>query len=156
MVTGNNIYVFQTTIQCMCNNPTDYMHLGHPTEVRVQKLRKSPWARTNIGVMVTDAVGTHEIATIINLSPDGAHLRAPRSLGDPGRTLRLAFPASMEELATTLEIEAKIKHAYAPKVAPGSAASMLEYGVAFSNVSPSDALWLKALVYRHIAEGYMA
>jgi len=62
----------------------------------------------------------------------------------------------MEELATTLELDAKIKHVYAPKVTPGSAATMLEYGVAFSSISSDDALWLKALVYRHIAEGYLA
>jgi len=156
MVTGNNIYVFQTSIQSMHTSPTHYMHLEHPVEVRVQKLRKSPWAKTNLGVMVTDALGAHQIATIINLSPDGAHLRAPRSLGESGKTLRLSFPATMEELATTLELDAKIKHVYAPKATPGSAATMLEYGIAFSNVSSADALWLKALVYRHIAEGYLA
>jgi hypothetical protein len=156
MVTGSNIYVFQTAIQSMCISPTHYMHLEHPAEVRVQKLRKSPWAKTNLGVMVTDALGAHEIATIVNLSPDGAHLRAPRALGEPGKTLRLSFPANMDELATTLDIDAKIKHVYAPKVTPGSSATMLEYGIAFSNVSPADALWLKGLVYRHIAEGYLA
>jgi len=156
MVTGNNIYVFRTNIQSMCTSPTHYMHLEHPAEVRVQKLRKSPWARTNIGVMVTDELGAHEIATIVNLSPDGAHLRAPRALGETGKTLQLSFPANMEELATTLDIHAKIKHAYTPKAAPDSVASMLEYGVAFSNVSAEDALWLKGLVYRHIAEGYLA
>lgn len=156
MVTGNNIYVFQTAIQSMYTSPTNYMHLEHPAEVRVQKLRKSPWAKTNLGVMVTDALGAHEVATIVNLSPDGAHLRAPRSLGEPGKTLRLSFPANMEELATTLDLDAKIKHVYAPRVTPGSAATMLEYGIAFSNVSAADALWLKALVYRHIAEGYLA
>jgi len=156
MVTGNNIYVFQTTIQSMHVTPTHYMHLEHPSEVRVQKLRKSPWAKTNIGVMVTDELGANEIATIINLSPDGAHLRAPRSLGEQGKLLKLSFPANMEELGATLDLNAKIKHVYAPKVTPDSAVTMLEYGVAFSSVSPADALWLKALVYRHIAEGYMA
>ena len=62
----------------------------------------------------------------------------------------------MEELATTLDIDAKIKHVYEPKVTPDSSASMLEYGIAFSNVSAANALWLKGLVYRHIAEGYLA
>lgn len=30
---------------------------------------------------------------------------------------------------------------------------MLEYGIAFANLSDQDKLWLKCLVYRHIAEG---
>lgn len=156
MVTGSNIYVFQTAIQRLCTSPAHYMHLNHPAEVRVQKLRKSPWAKVNLGVTVTDALGAHEIASLVNLSPDGAHLRAPRTLGEPGKALRLSFYATLDELGTTLNLNATIKHVHAPKAGQEGEASMLEYGVAFRNVTAADALWLKALVYRHIAEGYLA
>lgn len=155
MVAGSNVYVFQTAIQLLCTSPTHYMHLNHPAEVRVQKLRKSPWARVNLGVTVTDMQGIHEYVSMVNLSPDGAHLRAPRALGETGKALRLSFPAVMDELGITLNINATIKHVHTPKTSldePG----MLEYGVEFRNVTTSDALWLKVLVYRHIAEGYLA
>ncbi|MEO8331233.1 MAG: flagellar brake protein [Gallionella sp.] len=156
MVTGNNIYVFQTAIQRLCTSPTHYMHLNHPAEVRVQRLRKSPWAKVNFGVNVTDAQGGHEVASIVNLSPDGAHLRAPRPLGETGKVLRISFHATMDELGATLKIDGKIKHVYAPNTSRVSVANMLEYGIAFNNVSAADSLWLKALVYRHIAEGLLA
>lgn len=156
MVTGSNIYVFQTTIQRLCTSPIPYLHLNHPAEVRVQKLRKSPWAKVNLGVTVTDTLGFHEYASLVNLSPDGAHLRAPRSLGETGKALRLSFHVTMDELATTLNLNATIKHVHAPKAGMETAASMLEYGVAFRNVTSTDSLWLKVLVYRNIAEGYLA
>jgi hypothetical protein len=33
---------------------------------------------------------------------------------------------------------------------------VLEYGLAFRNLTVEDELWLRGLVYRHIAEGDMA
>jgi len=156
MVTGNNIYVFQTTIQRLCISPIHYMHLDHPAEVRVQKLRKSPWAKVNLGVTLTDAQGVYEVARLVNLSPDGAQIHAPRTLGKPGKALRITFHATMDELKTTLNLDATILNVYPSKSGQEPEADTLEYGIAFSNVSAADALWLKGLVYRHIAEGYLA
>ena len=129
------------------------MHLDYPLEVRVQKLRKSPWVRLNLGVTVTDAQGAHEAARLVNLSPDGAQLHAPPTLGKPGETLRLSFHATLDELKTTMNLEATILHVYAPRAGREAEANMLEYGIAFRNVTTSDALWLKGMIYRHIAEG---
>jgi len=156
MVTGNNIYAFKATIQNLCITPAHYMHLNCPAEVRVQKLRKSPWVRMNLGATVTDAQGAHEAARLVNLSAEGAQLHAPPSLGEPGDALRLSFHATLDELKTTLNLDATILHVHAPQAARETEANILEYGVAFRNVAAADALWLKGLVYRHIAEGYLA
>jgi hypothetical protein len=156
MVTGNNIYAFQCAIQRLCISPSNYMHLAYPPEVRVQKLRKSPWVRVNLGVTVTDAQGAHEAARLVNLSPDGAQLHAPSTLGEAGAALRLTFHAELDELKTTLHLDATILHVHAPEAGRGVEANMLEYGIAFRNVAAADALWLKGLVYRHIAEGNLA
>ncbi len=156
MVTGNNIYAFQSSIQRLCISPINYMHLDCPTEVRVQKLRKSPWARMSLGVTVTGAQGEHEAARLVNLSPDGAQFHAPPTLGKPGDVLRLSFHVALDELKTTLNLNAAILHAYAPQPVLEAEDNLLEYGVAFRDVTAEDALWLKGLVYRHIADGYLA
>lgn len=156
MVTGNNIYVFQTSIQRLCTSPTPYLHLNDPSEVRVQKLRKSPWARVNLAVEVTDAQDAHATARLVNLSPDGARLNGPPTLGGPGGKLRISFLATMDDLKTTLNLDVTILNVHAPKIGQEVEEDMLEYGIAFSNISAADALWLKGLVYRHIAEGYLA
>ncbi|MBI5889916.1 MAG: flagellar brake protein [Nitrosomonadales bacterium] len=156
MVTGSNIYAFQTPIQRLCVSPVHYMHLEYPTEVRAQTLRKSPWARVNLSATSTDARGAHEVVRIVNLSPDGAQLHAPIPLGKPGDTLRLSFHADMDDISTALSLDATILHAHAPHPGQTAESNMLEYGIAFRDVPAADALWLKGLVYRHIAEGYLA
>ncbi len=156
MVTGSNIYALQSLIQRLCISPAHYMHLDYPAEVRAQQLRKSPWARMNVGVTVTDAQGAHEAARLVNISTDGAQLHAPPTLGKPGETLLLSFHATVDELRTTLNLEATILHVLAPQTAREADAGMMEYGIAFRSVAASDALWLKALVYRQIAEGRLA
>lgn len=154
MVTGNNIYAFRSSIQRLCISPANYLHLDYPIEVRVQKLRKSPWTRLNLGVTVTDAQGAHEAARIVNLSPDGAQLHAPVTLGKSGEALRLSFHAALDELKTTLNLEASILHVHAPQARREAEANMLEYGIAFRNVTVEESLWLKGLVYQGIAEGH--
>lgn len=156
MVTGNNIYAFQSTIQRLCISPSHYMHLDFPSEVHVQQLRKSPWARVSIGIIVTDVRGVHEAARLVNLSPDGGQLHAPPTLGYAGETLRISFHASMDGLKTTLNLEATIQHVQQPKNGQEIESNMLEYGISFQNVNSVDAIWLQALVYRHIAEGGLA
>jgi len=156
MVTGSNIYVFQTAIQRLCISPIHYMHLEYPVEVRTQKLRKSPWARVNLDATVTSAQGTRELVRIANLSPDGARLYALPTMGEPGGNLRLSFQAAMDELETTLNLDATILHVHMRQTGTETADHMLEYGIAFRNVSAADTLWLKGLVYRYIAEGYLA
>ncbi len=155
MVTGNNIHAFQSTIQRLCNSPSLYMHLEYPTEVHVQKLRKSPWAKMNLAVTILDTQGGREAGSIVNLSSDGAQLHAPSSIGNPGGNIRLSFHATMDELKTTLNLDATILHMH-PQAAGEAQSHMLEYGIAFHTVAFADALWLKALVYRHIAEGDLA
>ncbi len=68
MVTGSNIYAFQSAIQRLCISPVHYMHLDYPAEVRTQTLRKSPWARVNLTATVTDDQGVREDVRIVNLS----------------------------------------------------------------------------------------
>lgn len=158
MVTGNNIFAFQTSIQRLCISPVHYMHLDYPTELRTQKLRKSPWARVNLDATVSDAQGRHEVVRIVNLSQDGAQLHALPSMGEPGGALRLSFHAAMDELGTTLDLDATILHVHmqATQADRKAESEMLEYSIVFRDVSAADALWLKGLVYRYIAEGYLA
>lgn len=155
MVTGNNIYAFQTSIQRLCISPVHYMHLEYPSEVRRQKLRKSPWARVNIDATATDVHGTREVVHLDNLSPDGAQFHALPLLGEPGEKLRLSFHAGMDDMDTTLNLEATILHVKTPQAGDTAEGNMRAYGIAFCGLSATDSAWLKAMVYRYIAEGHL-
>ena len=154
MVTGSHIYAFQAGIQRICISPIQYIHLDYPREVRVQTLRKSPWARVNLAVTATDSEGAPELARIVNLSPDGGQLHASSALGKPGDKLRLSMHVAMDDLKSTLNFDATILHVRPPGDEVES--NLLEYGVSFNDVNTADALWLRALVYQRIAEGDIA
>lgn len=155
MLTGCNIYVFQTVILRVCLSPSHYLHLDYPARVRAQHLRKAPWAGTNLAATVTDASGNEAIAHIVNLSPDGAQVNIPRPAGKKGESLRLTFPARIDELETKLSLVSVIQHVRPARQDQGGAAEMLDYGLAFRNLSAEDALWLRCLVYQRIAEGHL-
>lgn len=155
MLTGSNIYVFQSAILRVCLSPSHYLHLAYPDRVRRQRLRRSPWARVNLTASVTDAHGNQEIAHITNLSPDGAQVNIPRPVGAKGEPLRLTFHAVVDGLKTTLALDTEIQHVRQAKPDQDWGPEMLEYGIAFRNVPDKDALWLKCLVYQRIAEGYL-
>src|SRR5512135_229888 len=147
MVTGSNIYAFQTSIQRLCISPVHYMHLQYPAEVRTQALRKSPWAKVSLSGTVTGVKGEQQIVRIVNLSADGVQLHAQPSMGEPGGMVRLSFRAAMDDINTTLDLDATILHVHmqATHAGPEIEADMLEYGLAFNNVSAEHALWLKGL-----------
>lgn len=154
MVTGSHIYAFAAAIQRICIGPVPYIHLDYPRETRVQQLRKSPWARVNLAATATDSEGVPELVRIVNLSPDGAQLHAPSALGSTGDRMRLSVHVAMDEFKSTLNLAATVRHV---RPAPtGVESNLVEYGVSFDETAAADALWLRALVYRRIAEGDIA
>ncbi|MCX7173364.1 MAG: flagellar brake protein [Proteobacteria bacterium] len=153
MLTGSNIYIFRSEILRVCTSPSHYMHLQYPVKVKTQKLRSGSRTRVRISAQVTDEQGEELTTQIIDLSPVGAQFIVPRQNNLKGTHLRLSFQAAVDELDTLLTLDCLVQHQH-PAV-PGEewGAEMLEYGVAFSNVSNQHKLWLKCLVYQHIAEG---
>lgn len=156
MFTGGNIYVFQSMIQRACISPVHYMHLDYPDSLRIQRLRRSPWAAVDLLAAVSERQGDKDVAHIVNLSPDGAKLHTPSVLGGKGERLQLRIHAGMDEIKNTLFLEAVIQHVRTVRAGAGEDTAMLEYGLEFRRVSPQDALWLKCFVYRRIAEGHPA
>lgn len=156
MLTGSNIYVFQSEILRVCISPSYYIHLQYPTLVRMQKVRSAPRTRVNLVASVTVGEGAPEIAEITNLSPDGAQLRIPRDVGRAGSAIRISFQANVDGDKTILILGGVIQHVRRAAPDQGLGTEMLEYAVAFTDVSAENRLWLRCLVYKHIAEGFLA
>ena len=153
MLTGNNIYIFQSEILRVCVSPAHYLHLRYPERIQMQKLRNACRTRVRIAAKLSADQGEMEVAQIIDLSPDGAQVVAPSLVGAKDQQVRLSFQASVDELTSTLTLAGLIQHTR--PAAPGHewGDGMLEYGISFADVSDENKLWLKCLVYRHIAEG---
>lgn len=57
---------------------------------------------------------------------------------------------------TSLNLGAVVQHVRLAKPVEELGTEMLEYAVAFTDVSTENRLWLRCVVYKHIAEGYLA
>lgn len=156
MLTGGNIYVFQTIILRACISPSHYLHLEYPVQVSMQKVRHSPWARTRHPGTLSNAHGHHEFAQIVNLSPEGAQVRVFRSIGKAGDALHLVLNVNVDGLTTTLALNTTIQHVRPAEENPINVPGTLEYGLAFHDVSKNDEIWLRCLVYKRIAGGCLA
>jgi len=150
MLTGQNIYLFDTVVTRVCLSPSPYMHLEYPAQMVRQVLRQSPWARVNLAVFVTTAAGERVSGILANLSSAGAQLNAPAALGGQGDHLALEFSLAIDDMKTDLSLAAVIH-----RVGRARGEEMLEYGIEFKPLPPADSLWLKCLVYARIAEGYL-
>lgn len=152
-LTGNNIYVFRSEVLRVSLIPSAYLHLRYPDKVLRQQLRRSPWAKTSLPVTVRREGGGNEEGHITNLSASGGHLVMHGDLGEEGTALRLAFQASNGDLMTELALEAVVRRKARSREAGEEA--LLEYGVEFRHLTPSDTLWLKCVVYQRISEGFL-
>lgn len=156
MLNGSHIHIFDSEVVRTCVSPVHYLHLRYPTLVKMQKLRNAPRVRVNLAATVTGPSGEQENGRIIDLSPDGAQIILPRHVGGNGQSLKISFPASADELKNTLTLTGLIHHVrpLKPSQESGSGSvEQLEYGIAFTNASLEEKLWLKCMVYLHIAEG---
>jgi len=156
MLIGGNIYVFKTVILRVCISPSHYLHLEYPAQISRQKVRHSPWARTHHPGTVTNAQGRHEIAEIVNLSPEGAQVRVFHSIGQAGDPLHLILNVNVDGLKATLALDAIVQHVRQAEESQVQMPGMLEYGLAFHDVAAQDEIWLRCLVYQRIAGGCLA
>jgi c-di-GMP-binding flagellar brake protein YcgR len=152
-LTGNNIYVFRSEVLRVSLMPSPYLHLRYPEKVQHQQLRRAPWAKVSLPVVAHRGDGTRGEGFITNLSACGGHLVMHGDLGQEGEVLRLAFQASNGELMTELVLEAVVRRA--ARSQEEGEEGLLEYGVEFRHLNPSDNLWLKCMVYQRISEGFL-
>lgn len=159
MLNGSHIHMFESEIVRACTTPSHYLHLRYPTVVKMQKLRNAPRTRVDISAQLTDSNGKQEQCKIIDLSPNGAQIIVPQHVGESGQSLKINFPAAADELKTTLTLNGLIQHVRPlnPEQEHGTEGmAHHEYGVAFLDMSEEEKLWMKCIVYLHIAEGGLA
>lgn len=154
MLTGRNIYVFRAQVIKACLAPAAYMHLSFPDTVQRQSLRKAPSARANLPVSVENG-GAPVEGMIANLSASGARVDAAAGLGEKGQNLKLAFLVDLDGTKRALSLSAQIMHIRIPESKSKANAGLVEHGVEFQGISEEDALWLRCLVYKRIAEGFL-
>lgn len=147
---------FSTSVERVCKIPYDYLHLAFPEHVQGSVVRKSPRVRTRIIV----SISTPEAATaddrssglIVNLSADGALVKARQPLAANGGTLGLAFRVNLHNVDAYLTINAVVRSAFGDDGKGEDGTPMFSHGVQFRDLAPNDSVILQSLIYQQMIE----
>ncbi len=147
---------FSTSVERVCKIPYDYLHLSFPEHVQGSVVRKSPRVRTKIiaSISSTDAASASDrySGLIVNLSADGALVRARQPLAPNGGTVGLAFRVNLHNVDAYLTIHAVVRSAFGDEGKGDDGAPMFNHGVQFQDLAPNDSVILQSLIYQQMIE----
>ena len=145
---------FSSMIARVCKIPYDYLHLSFPERIQGSVVRKSPRVRTNIiaSFAKPDAGGGRQSGVIVNLSADGALVRARQPLCDKGQTLQLSFRVNLHNVDAYLVVNAVIRSTFGDENKDGGGAAMFNHGIQFQNLPPNDSVILQSMIYQQMIE----
>lgn len=146
---------FSSRIERVCKIPFDYLHLSFPERIQGSVIRNAPRVRTNIiaSIALPDGGGSDERLSglIVNLSADGALVKARQPLCAKGQTVQLAFRVHLHNLDAYLTVKATICSIFDDEAKAGSA-PMVNHGVQFQKLPPNDSVILQSMIYQQMIE----
>lgn len=153
---GQKAFGFSTVVTRVCKIPYDYLHLAFPERVQGSVIRKSPRVRTRIIASVAnlDAPGGNDRqpGVIMNLSADGALLKARQPLGEKDSRFQLSFRVSLHKVDAYLTVSAVVRSAVVDEPKEADSGMMFAYGVQFQDLAPNDTVILQSLIYHQMIE----
>ncbi|MBC7702183.1 PilZ domain-containing protein [Aquabacterium sp.] len=139
--TGQHDFWFKAQVIQTFDVPFVYALLVYPKVVQARLVRRSLRMKTSLPAQVSLAGGSGVIhATLIDVSPFGAMVHAPSSIGVIGDLVNLAFGVDFEGDLVSLEIPAKLCHSHQADAGDG-----VHVGMSFQAVSQRDKLILHYL-----------
>lgn len=154
--TSQKAFGFTTVVSRVCKIPYDYLHLEFPSSIQGSVVRKSPRVRTKIITSVARGEDTDEAnrqsGMIVNLSADGALLRARQPLADKGQVLRLAFRVNLHNVDAFLTVNAIVRSLFREEAVEASSTPMHNHGVQFQELRPNDSVILQSMIYQQMIE----
>lgn len=153
---GQKAFGFSASVERVCKIPFDYLHLSFPEKIQGSVIRKSPRVRTRIIASVADREPSDSVerqsGIIVNLSADGALIKARQQLGDKGKRLMLSFRVSLHKVDAYLTIGAIVRSAFAEEEKERGEGILFNHGIQFENLAPNDTVILQSLIYHQMIE----
>jgi hypothetical protein len=139
--TGQHDFAFTAQVIQTFEVPFAYALLVYPKVVQARQVRRSMRMKTSLPAKVALPGGSSAIdATLIDVSPFGAMVHAPTTVGAIGDMVNLAVGIDFEGEAVKLEIPAVLCHSHKADAGDG-----VHVGMSFKTVSQRDKLILHYL-----------
>lgn len=153
---GQKAFGFSSAVERVCKIPFDYLHLSFPEKVQGSVIRKSPRVRTRIIASVANTAASdaaeRQSGVIVNLSADGALVKARQPLGDKGDRLMLSFRVSLHKVDAYLTVSGVVRSAFADEEKDRGDGATFGHGIQFDDLAPNDTVILQSLIYHQMIE----
>lgn len=139
--TGQHDFSFKAQVIQTFEVPFVYALLVYPKVVQARQVRRSLRMKTSLPAKVSLPGGSSAIgATLVDVSPFGAMVHAPSTVGAIGDLVNLAVTVDFEGEPVNLEIPAALCHSHKAEAGDG-----VHVGMSFKTVSQRDKLILHYL-----------
>jgi len=149
-------FAFDCTVMRVCRMPYDYLHLSFPDVVQGAVIRKSPRIKTKIIASITTPGGVNgnekQPGVIVNLSADGALVKARQQLSGKSEEIVLSFRVNLHNMEAYLTTKAVVRNVFADEEKEGADALRFQHGVQFLDLPPNDSVILQSLIYQQMIE----
>lgn len=147
---------FDCTVVRVCKMPYDYLHLSFPDVIQGAVIRKSPRIKTKIIASIArpDAGnGTEkQSGMIINLSADGALVKARQPLADKSQEIALSFRVTLHNMEAYLTTKAVVRSVFEEEDKENAEPLKFHHGIQFLDLQPNDSVILQSLIYQQMIE----
>lgn len=147
---------FDCTVMRLCKIPYDYLHLSFPEVIQGAVVRKSPRIKTNIIASISRAeagdAGERLSGVIINLSADGALVKAKIPLAEKSQTVVLSFRVKLHNMEAYVTAKAIVRNVFTDEDKGNGDALKYQHGVQFLDLQPNDSVILQSLIYQQMIE----
>jgi c-di-GMP-binding flagellar brake protein YcgR len=144
-------FAFDCKVLRVCKMPYDYLHLSFPDVVQGAVIRKSPRIRTKIITSITTQGGSNEKqpGVIVNLSADGALVKARQQLAGKSEEIVLSFRVNLHNMEAYLTTKAVVRNVFEEE---GAEELRFQHGIQFLDLPSNDSVILQSLIYQQMIE----
>jgi c-di-GMP-binding flagellar brake protein YcgR len=147
---------FDCNVIRVCKLPFDYLHLSFPAVIQGAVVRKSPRIKTKIITSISrsepNESGEKIPGVIVDLSANGAMIKARQQLAEKSQTVTLSFRIYLHNMEAYLSTKAVIRNVLVDEDNDGSDPLKYHHGVEFIDLPPNDSVILQSLIYQQIIE----
>lgn len=147
---------FDCSVVRVCTMPYNYLHLSFPDVIQGSVIRKSPRIKTKIiaSIAQSDAANSSEklSGVIIDLSADGAMVKARQPLAEKSQTIVLSFRVSLHNMEAYVTTKAIVRNIVVDEDKWSTETLKYQHGIQFLDLQPNDSVILQSLIYQQMIE----
>jgi len=149
-------FAFDCSVVRVCKLPYDYLHLTYSDVVQGAVIRKSPRIKTGIIASIarpgTDDSREKQSGVLINLSADGALIKARQPLAGKAQEIVLSSRVTLHNMEAYLTMKAIVCNVFTEEEKENTEPLKFHHGIQCMDLQPNDSVIPQSLSYQQMIE----